>query len=121
MFTKGGDRTVATSKMEPFVIIVNGWKLITSNGCSKTIDIDKFFSNLRFIHKIEMKRKLAKRSNISINLPFKRIQNTVKHSKMERIAKMINSCKPLTIFAKTLNLRFLIMSQKRENIKISYP
>ena len=73
------------------MIIVNGWKLITSNSCSKTIDIDKCLSNLGFTHKIEMKRKLTKRANTSINLSFKRIQNTVKHSKMGCIAKMINS------------------------------
>ena len=26
---RGGSRTAATSKMEPFVIIVNGWKPLT--------------------------------------------------------------------------------------------
>ena len=30
--SRGGSRTAATSKMERFVIIVNGWKPIIVNG-----------------------------------------------------------------------------------------
>ena len=36
---RGGSRTAATSKVELFVIIVNGWKLLTIITKSSTLDI----------------------------------------------------------------------------------
>ena len=39
MVTRGGSRTVATSKMERFVIIVNGWKPLTIITKRSILDI----------------------------------------------------------------------------------
>ena len=36
---RGGSRTAATSKMEPFVIIVNGWKPLTIITKSSILDV----------------------------------------------------------------------------------
>ena len=38
--TRGGSRTAATSKMERFVIIVNGWKLEAVNYYHKVLILD---------------------------------------------------------------------------------
>ena len=37
--TRGGSRTAATSKMEQFVIIVNGWKPLTIITKSPILDV----------------------------------------------------------------------------------
>ena len=39
IFLRGGSRTSATSKMELFVIIVNGWKPLTIIPKSSTLDV----------------------------------------------------------------------------------
>ena len=39
MKTRGGSRTAATSKVELFVIIVNGWKPLTIIAKSSTLDV----------------------------------------------------------------------------------
>ena len=39
IFLRGGSRTSATSKMELFVIIVNGWKPLTIITKSSTLDV----------------------------------------------------------------------------------
>ena len=39
IFLRGGSRTSATSKMVLFVIIVNGWKLLTIIPKSSTLDV----------------------------------------------------------------------------------
>ena len=37
--SRGGSRTAATSKMELFVITVNGWKLLTITTKSSILDV----------------------------------------------------------------------------------
>ena len=37
--SRGGSRTATTSKMEHFVIIVNGWKLLTPTTKSAIMDV----------------------------------------------------------------------------------
>ena len=39
MTSRGGSRTTATSKVELFVIIVNGWKPLTIITKSSTLDV----------------------------------------------------------------------------------
>ena len=39
-FTRGGPRAAATSKMERFVITVNGWKLLTIITKRSILDIE---------------------------------------------------------------------------------
>ena len=39
-FTRGGPRAAATSKMERFVIIFNGWKLLTIITKRSILDIE---------------------------------------------------------------------------------
>ena len=39
MWVRGGSRAAATSKMEGFVIIVNGWKLLTIITKSSILDV----------------------------------------------------------------------------------
>ena len=36
---RGGSRTAATSKVELFVVIVNGWKSLTIIAMSSTLDV----------------------------------------------------------------------------------
>ena len=38
-YTRGGSRTAATSKVEHFVIIVNGWKPLTITAKSSVLDV----------------------------------------------------------------------------------
>ena len=42
MNTRGGSRTAATSKMERFVIIVNGWKPVTTITKRSILDVATF-------------------------------------------------------------------------------
>ena len=49
IFIKGGSRAAATSKMERFVIIVNGWKPLTIVTKRSILDVAAALDPLLFI------------------------------------------------------------------------
>ena len=84
---RGGSRTAATSKMELFVIIVNGYyhKVLHLGCCSspRSASANKYGT---------ARRKLCRRPEV-----YSELSQT---SKMERIVKIVDGFQPLIIFAK---------------------
>ena len=58
-WSKGGSRTVATSKMELFVTIVNGWKPLTIITKSSILDVAAVLFLQTFFTQREFKGKLG--------------------------------------------------------------